>query len=128
MAGLSGGVQWEQIVTVISAVVFVSGVLFAVFRWVYTDSNNTRYEINKVASEARDAIAKLREDVATRYITVETHSVVARTVEKAIDDLKVENREAIDRMTDRIDTALLAVASSLKAGGYQGKRVNDSYP
>lgn len=121
MAGLSGGVQWEQIVTIIASVVFVSGVLFAVFRWVYTDSNNTRSEINRVAAEARDAVAKLREDVATRYITVETHSVVARTVEKAIDDLKVENREAIDRMTDRIDTALLAVASSLKAGGHQRK-------
>lgn len=114
MAGLSGGVQWEQIVTIIGAVIFVSGVLFAIFRWVYTDSNNTRSEINKVASEARDAIAKLREDVATRYITVETHSIVARTVEKAIDDLKTENREAIDRMTERIDTALLAVAASLK--------------
>lgn len=114
MTGLSGGVQWEQVVTIISATVFVGGVLFAVFRWVYTDSNNTRSEINKVASESRDSIARLREDVATRYITVETHSVVARTVEKAIDDLKTENREAIDRMSDRIDTALLAVAASLK--------------
>lgn len=114
MAGLSGGVQWEQVVTILAAAVFVGGILVAVFKWVYNDSNNTRSEINKVASESRDSIARLREDVATRYITVETHSVVARTVEKAIDDLKTENREAIDRMTERIDTALLAVASSLK--------------
>lgn len=106
--------QWEQIATILAAVVFVSGILWAVFRWVYTDSNNTRTEINRVAAESRESIAKLREDVATRYITVETHSVVARTVEKAIDDLKTENREAIDRMSDRIDTALLAVAASLK--------------
>lgn len=115
MTGLSGGVQWEQIGTLIGGIIFVSGVLITLFRCVYNDSNNTRSEIHKVASEARDGIAKLREDVATRYMTVETHSVVARTVEKAIDDLKIENREAIDRMSERIDTALLAVASSLKS-------------
>jgi hypothetical protein len=115
MSGLSGVVQWEQIATILAATAFVAGLLGAVFRWVYQDNLQMRAEIQRVGAEARDGVAKLREDVAIKYITTETHSVVARTVEKAIDDLKIENRDAIDRMSDRIDKALLTVAESLRA-------------
>lgn len=110
---MSGTISWEQILPAITAVVFIGGVLWAIFNWIYKDSNHTRTRIDQVSSENREAIARLREDVAVRYVSNETHSIVANTVQRAIDELKAENRESIARMGERIDNSILHLSKVL---------------
>lgn len=117
MGGLSGSVTWEQVWPIAAAGAMVASVLYALFRWVYTDSNNTRREIQAVATsttreiqaaakESREAIIKVREDIAMRYVSAETHKTVADTIEKAITNLRDENRHAIENLRDENRRAL----------------------
>jgi hypothetical protein len=39
---------------------------------------------------------------------------VTKTGERAIEDLKTENRNALSNLADRIDTALIALTTALK--------------
>lgn len=124
MNALSGVATWEQILPIITACIIVAGAVWALFNWVYRDSNNTRAEIQRVAAganekidraanEHREAIARLREDISERYVSVETHSIVAKTIEKAIDELKGENRRAIDHMADRVDSSIVELTKAV---------------
>ena len=111
---MTGPVDWPTLILIVGAIVISGGIILSMVRWVYADSNNTRAEISRVASELRDNMSRVREDIANRYVSVETHSLVTKTVERAIEDLKTENRNALNALADRIDTALIALTTALK--------------
>ena len=90
------------------------GIILSMVRWVYADSNNTRAEISRIAGELRENMSRVREDIASKYVTTETHALVTKVVERAIEDLKTENRNALNALADRIDTALIALTTALK--------------
>ena len=111
---MTGPVDWPTLILIVGAIVISGGIILSMVRWVYADSNNTRAEISRVASELRDNMSRVREDIANRYVSIETHSLVTKTVERAIEDLKTENRNALSNLADRIDTALIALTMALK--------------
>lgn len=111
---MTGAVSWEFLTMLVGAVIVSGGIILSMVRWIYNDSNNTRTEIYRVSADLTDKLSRVREDIANKYVTAETHNLVTTTFEKAIDDLKAENRKAIENLADRIDHTLLAVAATLK--------------
>lgn len=122
---MTGPVSWEMLTLVVGSSSITVGIILALVKWIYDDSSNRRTEITKLAidfakrdAEAREdftnKLAIIREDIATKYVTTETHAIINKTLERAIDDLKSENRTAIDKLGDRIDHTLIALTEALK--------------
>lgn len=111
---MNGPVSWEMLSIVVGAVVVAGGIIIALAKWVYNDSNTRRAEVMQLAMDFANKIASVREDIAIKYVTVETHALISKTLEKAIEDLKVENRSALDKLGDRIDHTLIALTEALK--------------
>lgn len=91
-----GNVDWPTLILLVTFAAFVGGVLWAVFNWIYRDNNSMR-----------DRIDKLQDKVAENYVTTEVHRMSMEMIEKSIggirssiDELKTENRAAVDRLTD----------------------------
>ena len=83
--------------TMLTSIMVAGGVLWAVFNWVYRDNN-----------AMRDRITDLTKEVARSYVSVETHRLTVTMIEKSIegirasiDELKNDNRAALDAFRRR---------------------------
>jgi gas vesicle protein len=89
-------------------------IIVSMVAWVYRDSSKKQEQINEVFLKLTESMSKIREDMARQYVSLEMHGKVTDAVDKAIHDLQQENRRAIDSLAERIDQALLKLASSLQ--------------
>lgn len=106
---MTGPVDWQIAIfvvgTMLTSIMVSGGVLWAVFNWVYRDNN-----------AMRDRITDLAKEVSRTFVSVETHRLTVTMIEKSIegirssiDELKADNRAALDRLSETVNALTTAL-------------------
>ena len=104
---MTGEVEWPVLMMMAALAVFVGGVLWAVFNWVYRDNNLMR-----------DRMDRLQERVAQTYVTLEAHKAIKDAIDERGDHLEASVDKlsaAVDRMAEKHDRSIGELVKALTA-------------